>query len=72
MVQDDEFQQTLAATAQARPQSSNPSSCPPGHRFEAIQERPNRQASHVDKVLRTDNRATVDCATTNPSLSNSP
>jgi len=54
MAQDDEFQQKLAATAKARPQSSNPSSRPSGHKFEAIQERFNRQASHVDKVLRTD------------------
>jgi hypothetical protein len=54
MAQDDEFQLKLAATAKARPQSSNPSSRPSGHKFEAIQERLNRQASHVDKVLRTD------------------
>jgi hypothetical protein len=51
------FQQKLAATAKARPQSSNPSSRPSGHKFEAIQERLNRQVSHVDKVLRTDSQS---------------
>jgi hypothetical protein len=59
MAQDDEFQQKLAATAKARPQSSNPSSRLSGHRFEAIQERLNRQASHADKVLRTPVGATA-------------
>jgi hypothetical protein len=56
MAQDDQFQQKLAATAKVRPQSSNPSSRPSGHKFEAIQERLNRQVSHVDKVLRTDSQ----------------
>jgi hypothetical protein len=54
MAQDDQFQQKLAATAKARPQSSNPSSRPSSHKFEAIQQRLNRQVSYVDKVLRTD------------------
>jgi len=59
MAQDDQFQQKLATTAKAHPQSRNPSSRPSSHKFEAIQERLNRQVLHVDKVLRTDNTSFI-------------